>query len=118
MEGRREVGREVSGVLYPLVGGLRFKATSPYPPQLPLCERVHERMRKGEREKKREREKERERRWVRKVRAGGRSLFLLAAFIGGLSVQKKARVAERIAAKNEKAKEKEREQGASSESIW
>lgn len=33
------------GVLYPLVGGLRFKATSPYPPQLPLCERVHERKR-------------------------------------------------------------------------
>lgn len=54
MEGRREreEGRlgelrkdTHGGVLYPLVGGLRFKATSPYPPQLPLCERVHERKR-------------------------------------------------------------------------
>jgi len=60
------------GVLYPLVGGLRFKATSSTH-RNPCYATEHT----GEGESERE--------IGERARAGGRSLFLLAAFIGGLS---------------------------------
>lgn len=88
------------GVLYPLVGGLRFKATSPTHRNPHLCERVY--ARKREKESKTN---------IEKVHAGGRSLFLLAAFIGGFSVQKKKR-GRRREKKRKRGSEKERQNGS------
>lgn len=67
-------------------------------------------IRKSVREREREKESKTN---IEKVHAGGRSLFLLAAFIGGFSVQKKSEGARERKRENEKrGSEKERQNGS------